>query len=94
MEIATNKGVLKYRLPDISEGYEFLCYVDTIKDSSDMFRIKAKIIKNMGHLIDFKELGYVDYVEVLNDRENMRDALAEISKVIFDDILELLGKKI
>lgn len=94
MQIETNKGVLKYRLPDISEGYEFLCYVDTIKENSDVFRIKAKIIKNMGHLLDFKELGYENYSEVLNDKENMRNALAEISKAIFDDILELLGKKI
>lgn len=94
MEIVTNKGVLKYRLPDISEGYDYLSLVDVITTSADVFIIKSKIIKKMGDLLEFKELGYETYQEVLNDKENMRDALSEISKNIFDDILELLGKKI
>lgn len=94
MQINTPKGDLKYRLPDISEGYDYLCYVDTLQKSSDIFRIKAKIIRNMGELIEFKELGYDNYQEVLDDKENMRDALSEISKAVFDDICELLGKKV
>jgi hypothetical protein len=94
LKVNTPKGDLKYRLPDISEGYEYLCFVETIQTSSDVFKIKAKIIKHMSELIEFKELGYDNYQEVLNDKENMRDALSEISKAIFDDILELLGKKI
>lgn len=93
-EIATNKGALKYRLPDIAEGYEYLAIIDTIKTSSDVFKVKSKIIAAMGDLLEYKELGYADYKEVLNDKENMRDALAEVSKHIFDDIIELLGKKI
>ena len=94
MKVVTPKGDLEYRLPDIAEGYEFLCYVDSVASSSDVFRIKAKIIKNMGELLDYKKLGYLTYDEVMNDKENMRDALSEISKNIFDDIVELLGKKI
>ena len=93
-KVTTPKGDLEYRLPDISEGYEFLCYVESVEKSTDVFKIKSKIIKNMGDLIEFKKLGYENYQEVLNDKENMRDALSEISKAIFDDILELLGKKI
>ena len=94
MQIETPKGALKYRLPDISEGYEFLCYVDSVKTASDVFRVKSKIIKNMEPMVEFKSLGYENYQDVLNDKENMRDALSEISKAIFDDILELLTKKI
>lgn len=94
LKVTTPKGDLEYRLPDISEGYEFLCYVETIQTSSDVFKIKAKIIKNMGDFLSYDKLGYTSYSEVLNDKENMRDALSEISKAIFDDILELLGKKI
>jgi RecJ-like exonuclease len=94
VEIKTNKGVLKYRLPDISEGYDYLSLVDVINTSSDVFIIKSKIIKKMGELLEFKELGYETYQDVLNDKENMREALSEISKNIFDDIIELLGKKI
>lgn len=94
LKVTTPKGDLEYRLPDISEGYEFLCYVESIQKSSDVFKIKAKIIKNMGELIAYDKLGYANYDEVLNDKENMRDALSEISKAIFDDIIELLGKKI
>lgn len=93
-EIVTPKGVLKYRLPDISEGYTFLSYIDSIKNAAEVFIIKGRIIKNMGNFISYSELGYLSYDEVLNDKENMRDALSEISKDIFDDIIELLGKKI
>ena len=93
-EVVTPKGALKYRLPDISEGYDYLCMVDQVFTNEDVFRIKSKIIKRMGELIDFKSLGYESYQEVLNDKENMRDALSEISKDVFDDITELLGKKI
>lgn len=92
-EITTDKGVLKYRLPDIAEGYEFLSYVDSIKTSSEVFIIKGRIIRNMGHLLDFSALGHEKYQEVLSDK-SMRDALSEISKEVFDDIIELLGKKI
>jgi hypothetical protein len=94
LKVNTPKGDMEYRLPDISEGWEYLCYVETIETSSDVFKTKAKIIKNMGDLVEFKKLGYETYQEVLNDKENMRDALGEISKAVFDDILELLGKKI
>lgn len=93
-EIITPRGVLKYRLPDISEGYTFLSYVDSIKNAAEVFVIKGRIIKNMGSLLAYSELGYASYDEVLNDKENMRDALSEISKEIFDDIIELLGKKV
>jgi hypothetical protein len=94
LKVTTPKGDLEYRLPDISEGYDYLCYVETIQNSSDVFKIKAKIIRHMSDLVEFKKLGYENYQEVLNDKENMRDALSEISKAVFDDILELLGKKI
>lgn len=94
MEVSTNKGALKYRLPNIAEGYEYLSLVDTVQTPSDVFRIKSKIIAKMGDLVSYKELGYSDYQEVLNDKENMREPLSEVSKAIFDDIMELLTKKI
>ena len=93
MEKQTKKGVLKYRMPDIGEGYAYLAMVEAITTNADVFRIKSKIIKQMGELIDFKELGYENYQEVLNDKENMRHAIGEIGNEIFNDILELIGKK-
>lgn len=92
-EIITSKGVLKYRLPNIAEGYDYLCMVDEVSTSKDIFRIKSLIINRMGNLIEFKELGYSSYSEVLEDKEVMRHVLSEISEKIFDDILELIAKK-
>jgi hypothetical protein len=48
----------------------------------------------MGDLLSYKDLGYKDYAEVLNDKDVMREPLTDISKEIFDDILELLAKKL
>jgi hypothetical protein len=92
-EIKTNKGVLKYRLPNIAEGYDYLCLVDQVSTAQDIFRIRGVIINKMGDLINYKELGYSNYDEVLNDKENMRDILASISKEVFDDVIELISKK-
>jgi len=92
-EIITSKGALKYRLPNIAEGYDYLCLIDEVSTAKDIFRIKHLIINKMGPLIRYKELGYSSYEEVLEDKENMRNVLSEISDNIFNDILELLAKK-
>lgn len=93
LEKQTKMGALKYRLPNIAEGYDYLTLVDQVASAEDVFRIKGKIIHKMGDLLDYKALGYADYNEVLNDKENMRVPLSEISKEIFDDIVELIAKK-
>jgi hypothetical protein len=92
-EISTGKGVLKYRLPNIAEGHKYLALVHAIENTSDLFIIKGNIIQKMGELIQYSDLGYSSYDEVLNDKENMRSPISTIAQEVLDDILELLGKK-
>lgn len=93
MEKVTPKGVLKYRLPNIAEGYEFLSLCERIKTGADLLRIKGKFISIMSPLVDYKSLGYSSYLEMLEDKDNMYSALDEIASEIYEDILAVLGKK-
>jgi hypothetical protein len=80
-------------MPDCSEGFEYLALFESIRSPSDVYLIKSRIIKKMGALIEFKELGYSNYEEVLKDVDVMRSALDDISQAIYMDIMEYLGKK-
>jgi hypothetical protein len=92
-EIKTNKGVLKYRLPNIAEGYEYLAACDSVKTGSDVHRVIGRFISMMSDLIDYKSVGYETYQEALEDKENMYEPLSFIAREIFDDILAVLAKK-
>lgn len=95
--IKTKKGDLAYRLPDIAEGYAYLALIEAMDGSGDIFRARGKIIKMMGEgdepLLDFKALGYENYQQVLDDKENMREPLTAIAKEIFEDAMDLVRKK-
>ena len=93
MEKQTEKGVLKYRMPDISEGHNYLSLFESISTNADVLRVMSGIMRQMGELIEFKELGYESYKQVLQDKENMTKAISEIAKEVYYDILEMLAKK-
>lgn len=93
LEKETANGVLKYRMPDISEGYFFLAEIEQMKNAQDIFKCKGTFIKMMGDMILFKELGYSDYKEFLSDRENNEQAMNEIVSDVFDTITRGLAKK-
>jgi hypothetical protein len=92
-EIKTKKGLIKYRLPNIVEGFEFLAMIDAIKTNSDFFKVKAKFIANLGSLLDYSDCGYKSYDELLLDKDNMMFPLSQISQEVFDDITGALAKK-
>lgn len=92
-EKSTSKGVLKYRMPNIAEGYEFLALVDQLKTASDVISVKGKFLNNMGKLIDYKELGYKAWDDVLEDKEAMTIPLSEIVHELFSDITGAFAKK-
>lgn len=92
-EKTTNKGVLKYRMPNIAEGYAFLALVDRMQSVGDMIAVKGKFLMQMSHLLDYSALGYSSYEEVLNDKENMTLPLAEIVTELFADITGAFEKK-
>ena len=92
-EKATNKGVLKYRMPNIAEGYAFLALVDQLKVYSDVITVKGKFCAGMAPLLDYSALGYSSYDELLNDKVNMTIPMAEIVNELFDDITGAFAKK-
>lgn len=92
-EIQTSRGVLKYRMPDISEGHALLAHFDKIETGSDILKIMSRIMKDMGDLVEYKPLGYTSYKEVLCDKDNMAKPISEIAKEIYDDVMDMLIKK-
>jgi hypothetical protein len=93
LEKQTGKGVLKYRMPNIVEGYEFLSMIESVNGSSGFFKAKAKFISNLSPLLDYSACGFSSYDELLNDKENMMHPISEISQEVFDDITGALAKK-
>jgi hypothetical protein len=94
LEKKTDKGVLKYRMPNIIEGYEFLSMVETIKNGADLFRVKGKFISKMSPLIDYSSCGYSSWEDLINDKQVMFHPLSDIAQELFDDVTAVLVKKI
>ena len=92
-EKQTEKGVLKYRMPNVVEGYEFLSMIETVSGSSGFFKAKAKFIANLSPLLDYSAFEYKSYDELLDDKKTMFKPLSEIAQEVFDDITEALAKK-
>jgi hypothetical protein len=93
LEKNTKKGVLKYRMPNIVEGFEFLSMIEAIKTSGDFYRVKGKFIAGMSCLLDYSALGYDGYDKLLEDKENMLHPMSEIAQEVFNDITGALAKK-
>lgn len=93
-EKITEKGALKYRMPNIPEGYEFLALIESVNGSSGYFKAKAKFISNLESLLDFSSLDYKNFDELLEDKDTMFKPLSEIAQEVFDDITGALAKKI
>lgn len=92
-EIETPKGKLKYRFPDISEGFYFLSAIQKINNHQDVFKIKGDFISKMEPMVDYKSLGYETYSEFLHDRDNNTLAMTKIADEVFVEITRTLGKK-
>lgn len=94
LEKKTEKGILKYRMPNVVEGYEFLSMIESVNGASGFFKAKAKFIANLSPLLDYSAFEYKSFDELLNDKETMFKPLSEISQEVFDDITGVLAKKI
>ena len=92
-EKETPKGVLKYRMPNIEEGYYFLSAIEKMGSAQDVWRAKGKFISMMSDMVDFKSIGYESYNDFLSDRENNGQAMSEMVSDVFDTITSELGKK-
>jgi hypothetical protein len=84
---------LKYRLPNIEEGFYFLALIERIENYTDIFRIKGKMLGQMAEMICYKDLGYESFKEFLEDKENNLHAAQEIAEEVYEDIVGALKKK-
>lgn len=91
--IETPKGVLKYRLPNIPEGFVFLSLIDKITNYKDALIMKGKFAEHMDKVIDWAGLGYPTYTDFLKDKENNYKAVSKIADEIYVDLGDTLGKK-
>jgi hypothetical protein len=93
LEKKTEKGILKYRMPNIQEGYSFLSLVERIESAQDLWKVKSKFLESMAGLIDFKSAGYATYFDFLEDKENNSELCSEICDEVFNDVTSLVKKK-
>ena len=92
-EKKTEKGVLKYRMPNIEEGYYFLSAIEKMGNAQDVWKAKGKFISMMAEMLDYKEIGYESYDDFLHDRDNNGEAVSEIVTEVFEVITRDLAKK-
>jgi hypothetical protein len=94
MEKQTNKGVLKYRMPNILESYDILECSGITEGKPSQLKMKRNIIASMGYLIDFSEIeGVSSYDDILNDTENMIIPLGEIADEVIVRAFSAFKKK-
>lgn len=89
----TDKGVLKYRYPNIQEGFDFLSAIQEIRTLQDSFRVKGNFIGKMKSMIDYASLGYESWEDFLDDRDNNFDAMKDIADEVFIEVTKVLTKK-
>lgn len=93
LEKETPKGVIKYRMPNIEEGYYFLAAIERMGSAQDVFKVKGKFVSMMSEMINYKDAGFESYDDFLSDRENNAQPMADIVAEVFDTITRELGKK-
>ena len=94
MEKQTDKGVLKYRMPNILESYDILECSGITEGKPSQLKMKRNIIASMGYLIDFSEIKEVSsYDDLLNDTENMIVPLGEIADEVIVKAFSAFKKK-
>jgi hypothetical protein len=87
-ELQTDKGLLKYRMPNLLEAYDLL-EDSGVNDKVSNLKLKKNIIGSMGNLIDYTEIeGVSSYSDLLNDIDSMAKPLSDIADEV---ILKAFG---
>jgi hypothetical protein len=93
MEKITEKGVLKYRMPNILEAYDILEASEIANGNKSILKLKKNIIKEMAFLLDYSQVeGVASYEEMLNDLE-FTQPLSEIADEIAAKAFDAFKKK-
>ena len=93
-EIKTEKGILKYRMPNIVEAYKFLGKIGVFKKDQDMGEIKGKAIEELAIFLDIKGIPNVaTFDDLLVDIEKMAEPLSDIADEVLRKALLVFKKK-
>jgi len=93
-EIQTKRGVLKYRLPNVSECFEIIgLTVGEDGKPLSIFETKKKVIKIAAELADYESVGYSSRQEMIDDPENMLMPLSEIADQFYVLTINSFSKK-
>lgn len=93
-EIQTEKGILKYRMPNILESYDILESSGVTEGKPSQIKMKRNIVASMGHLIDFSGIeGATSYDDLLADTENMFIPLGDIADEVIVKAFSAFKKK-
>lgn len=94
LEKKTEKGILKYRMPNILEAYDILEVSGISAGETSALKMKRNIIASMHNLLDFSLIeGVSSYEELLNDLDVMLIPLGEIADEIIFKSFEVFKKK-
>jgi len=93
-EIKTSKGVLKYRLPNVSECFDIIgATVGPDGKPLTIFQTKKEIIKIAAELCEYESLGYGSRQDMVNDPEVMLLPLSEIADQFYKLAIDSFSKK-
>lgn len=93
-EIATGRGILKYRMPNIPEAFIVLEKSGISSGETSTLLLKGNIINSMEKFVDFSAIeGVTKYEELLNDVDNMIIPLGEIADEIILKTFAVFKKK-
>lgn len=94
MEKQTEKGILKYRMPNVLEVYDLLDLSGVNNGVSETLKVKRNVIQHMSALIDFSEIEDVkSYEDLLNIPEVVMIPLSDIADEVISKIFEVFKKK-
>jgi len=93
-EIKTERGVLKYRMPNIIEAYSFLGLIKVLEPGINSLTVKGNAIEHLHIFLDYSQLkGVSSYEDLLSDVTDMSESLGEIADEILAKALEVFKKK-
>ena len=93
-EIITEKGIIKYRMPNILEAYDLLEKSGVTQGESSSIKLKRNIIEHMESLIDYSEIeDCKSYGDLLLNVDQMLLPLGEIADELITKTFAVFKKK-
>ena len=93
-EIVTDKGILKYRMPDALESFDLLDASGVNDGVVKILHLKRNMIAAMENLIDYSELeGINTYKDLLIDIDISLRCLSQIADEVIEKTFEAFKKK-